>query len=339
MNYRPVASATAATLMLLMSGCLERKETIRVKPDATVEIELAFSGDAADVDAGDAMPDDGAGWDVSRQLKEEDDKQKVELTARREFEPGAELPDCFATDAEVREVALQFPTQVTREKRADGTYYHFQRTYQPRTRAQFEYHRQRLEKQVEALSGKNAEELSADEKRTLLGAMREVELAQRCELVQSAADATELDWPAETTPHLQQDVRRHFEDADLEQFIRLLEEPESDERDARIAKFSEGLIREVRDVLSHSLAELRRPQREIDAFLAAYDQESTRRDVTMDLDDERFVVRVELPGELAAHNGRLEDGAVVWEFEAGALMDRTLVLKATSVDRTGSARP
>ncbi len=339
MNRR-FAGLLAVTLpTLLLAGCLERKETIRVKPDAKVEIELTFEGDVADVDAGDAMPAEAGGWDVSRQMKEDDDKQKLVLAADRTFDAGAELPDSFATDDETREVALRFPTEVTREKRADGVYYHFRRGYSPRALAQFEYHRQRLEQQTQALSGKNADELTQEEKRTLLQAMRETELSQRCELVMLAEQAADLSWPAETTPRLQQEVRRHFEDADLEEFIRLLEEPESEARDARIAKFSEELIHDVRELLSHTLSELHRPQREIDTFLASYDLESRRHDLTSDLEDERFVVRVELPGELVAHNGRVEDGAVVWEFDAKALMDREQVLMATSVDRSGAGRP
>ena len=50
------------------------------------------------------------------------------------------------------------------------------------------------------------------------------------------------------------------------------------------------------------------------------------------LGDERFVVRVRLPGQVSVHNGDAveEDGTIVWRFEGRDLWDREQVLVARS---------
>ena len=66
-------------------------------------------------------------------------------------------------------------------------------------------------------------------------------------------------------------------------------------------------------------------------FWQAYELEQARRVVTEDLSDERWDIRVKLPGEVVAHNGeRIEKGMVIWEFPANMLQDRDHVLMVTS---------
>ena len=55
-------------------------------------------------------------------------------------------------------------------------------------------------------------------------------------------------------------------------------------------------------------------------------------DVTQDLEDENFKVRVTLPGMVVSHNGESRFGnTVTWEFDGKDLRDREMVLIARSV--------
>lgn len=68
-----------------------------------------------------------------------------------------------------------------------------------------------------------------------------------------------------------------------------------------------------------------------DLFIAAAKREMQLHKATEDLADERWEVRVTMPGTLAAHNAdRVDNGVLVWAFKADAIMDRDQVLKATS---------
>lgn len=68
------------------------------------------------------------------------------------------------------------------------------------------------------------------------------------------------------------------------------------------------------------------------AILAQLESSLTALDQTNDLNDERFRLRLQLPGTLVGGNyDKLEDGAAVWEFQGDALQDREIVLRAVSV--------
>ena len=51
-----------ATIALLMSGCLERDETIRVARDGSVVIRVEIKGDPGDFATGDILPGRRSGW-------------------------------------------------------------------------------------------------------------------------------------------------------------------------------------------------------------------------------------------------------------------------------------
>ena len=86
--------------------------------------------------------------------------------------------------------------------------------------------------------------------------------------------------------------------------------------------------------------ELRVPPHQIELFFEAHDEEQARRAVTEDLNDETWEIRVELPGEIVAHNGTDRDQqGVIWGFPGKALYDRDHVLMVTSRVSRGAGRP
>jgi hypothetical protein len=93
-------------------------------------------------------------------------------------------------------------------------------------------------------------------------------------------------------------------------------------------------------VLHRELAELDVPPRQVGLFFQAHDEELARRAVTEDLDDETWEIRVEMPGEIVAHNApNIDKAGVTWAFPAKALYDRDHVLMVTSRVARGGERP
>jgi hypothetical protein len=67
------------------------------------------------------------------------------------------------------------------------------------------------------------------------------------------------------------------------------------------------------------------------AFEAAYEREEKRYNITSDLGSHSFKIRVEMPGEIVAHNGDSEEaGAVEWKFSGEAFRDRPYELMVTA---------
>src|SRR5690606_6123302 len=105
-----------------LTGCLERSETIKVKPNGQVDVTLVIKA----VKAGELAMGRGrsrrSGWTVD--TKDQPQDKKVVMTATQTFASGAALP---ANDADpgdpLAKAYIQFPTTVKVERRSDGTYY------------------------------------------------------------------------------------------------------------------------------------------------------------------------------------------------------------------------
>ncbi len=70
---------------------------------------------------------------------------------------------------------------------------------------------------------------------------------------------------------------------------------------------------------------------QLNRFIHLFHEEQRRHEITHDLSDERFTVRVEMPGTIVGHNADGANGNVVtWTFEGTMLRDRDVDLMVTS---------
>lgn len=330
----------AAMTVLAATGCLERKETIRVTRDGTVDWQVEYKGDKGDFGPGDALPDRKQGWNVDVQAERDEqgnESDKLELRGAMKIHAGDPMPDSFAgKDEPLHELALQFPTEVTVERKPDGVYFHFKRTYKARAFANIEYTRKKLsdEAKLEELSNKKNEELTDEERSRMLTTLIQIEGAKQIEFLRLAIDALPqrgVKWPQHIGLLARQALIDRYDHVDLTEFSSLLSAAESEERDQEIAGLAGRFNDETHALLARRLQELHLPGHEIEALMDAVHDEETRRAVTEDLGDEKFEITVELPGEVIASNASSIDGKTLkWEFDAQAVMDRDHVLMASS---------
>jgi hypothetical protein len=331
---------------------LERKETIRVATSGAVEMRVELFGDPGDFEGGDPLPGTETGWKAEDSFETNDkDERKQRRIAEKRFGAEDELPDSYAgDDDELREVALRFPTTVERERGRDGMLYAFKRVYQARESARFNYYNElvRAKTDPDGKIGGDPESMSPEQLTKLVEGLRMLEGFQRGEYALLAADALADRWPARYGVMLRQSVLGAMAHADVAPVVELLSQPASPERDAQVNDYALRLVDEVREALDERLREFRVPTREAEQFFVAYDREEQRRKISEDIGDEKWEVRVELPGELIAHNGTLDDGAVVWTFEGKNINDRDHVIYAVSrldhetpapADQTPEPRP
>src|SRR5262249_50758310 len=121
MRKRALPICLTLASITLLSGCLERKETIRVDHDGGVQMRLEYKGDAGDFGPGDALPESKFGWQVKDETdRDSEGKETITRTALRDFRAGTKLPDAFVDEHDPQYgIALMFPTTVTIEKRKD----------------------------------------------------------------------------------------------------------------------------------------------------------------------------------------------------------------------------
>ena len=168
-------------LALCLTGCLDRKERLVVRPDGSVKIAVNHSSESwDDMYLGDAWPRLEGGWFVVNSSEVDDEgKETFHLKAEATFPPGAELP----SDYEILQdffpaTSTVFPTELTIEDRRDGTYYHFKRTYIARPWSYLAQPREMVEEEIKGMDDRELDELSSTERRQLIKTFAKIEIVK-----------------------------------------------------------------------------------------------------------------------------------------------------------------
>ena len=335
---KSILAAVACTPLLFLAGCLERVETITFSPDGTALLSTEFKGTPGDmVKTADAIPEQGSAWAISERTdKDGEGKPRVVRVATLSVPAGIAMPASYAPEGDARaESALRFPTTFKIGRSGPNTYFDFARTYAKRDEARHTYDEKRLTETDAFKKIKDADpETLTDEQRSLLAhTLVTVEGYKKAVVIHAAAATLEADgsWPQEIGLTLRRSVLDFAQGYDLSRALALLKDPAGPARDEQIKQeasaFDDGLKRTAHDML----AKLGVTDAQRERFIAAAKKELAIRAATEDLADERWEVRVTMPGTLAASNAdRMENGVLIWEFDSKAFLDRDHVLKATS---------
>ncbi len=322
----------------LLTGCLERLESITIAPDGGAMLRSEFRGTPDDFKkTADALPEQGGAWTVTqREEKDKDGKPRIVRVAELTVAPGGAIPDTYAAAGDPRGASgLKFPTTLRENKLGGYTYFDFSRTYARRDEARYAYFKKKLTENdaFKAMQGKDPSELTAEQRETLLRTLARIEGEKHALFIEAGAAGLEADhtWPQEVALSLRQATMGYAERFDVSKAATLLAKPQTPERDAAMngmgGAFTEGLHATIKAAMDKFALPEDQAKRFIDAALA----ERAMRQATEDLADERWEVRVTMPGTIAAHNAdRVEGNTLIWEFTAEAIMDRDQVLKATS---------
>ncbi len=321
---------------LLLGGCLKRKEAIVLHADGRIDVEHAFIGDGDDLDYGPVRKPDGQGYETSRTVETRDDGDVEHTwTARASYDSAEAMPTSFAAEGDpFAERVLRFRTSVSIREEAGRTYYRFTRVYEPRDWADYRYFsRVCFPPEIEALyeDPDAIPELSLEDRLRLIDAMVRYERmsmqlwADRA-LAAVAPDAKGLlDAQLDVRDAIAEHCRTHLAP---EKVVTVLSR-DAGEVEAFAAKAQKAMralvVERARAALSLSDAQAL-------ALQKALLREQFDFDLSHDLGDEDFVVRLEMPGRVVGSNADERDGsALVWTFHGLDLRDRRHVLVATSV--------
>ncbi len=325
-----------ATLLILClsAACLERKETITVARDGSVRIEAQFEGSRQDFRIRDALPTEATGWHVTKTVSRNGTDELHKLLATQRFEAGAALPATFASDEDPNaDLSLRFPTELTTERRPDGLYFHFRRTYSPRRWAYVNYWQNGfLNDDIKKLGDKPSAELTTEERVTLFKAFAGLESSR---LLEFARDATDESLPGLPQHHwlaARDAALSVYRDLDYESLVQEYERMSEEDRDERFEAQSDRLRQEADDAFVRSLStDANLNAAAIRRFADARARAETEYQITNQVGGHAFRIAVRLPGDVVAHNAdKMEDWGAIWEFDGTAFRDRPHVLMITS---------
>lgn len=345
-------------ILLSLSGCLKRTEKITVALDGRTTMQLTYKGDPDEFENGDAMPNDSAGWTTSRKSEIDDEgKETLTLTATQQFAPTEDLPRTLALPGDDdADLYLDFPTSVKVDRRKDGTYYYFTRTYTSRKWAYMQHCKDKFfDDSVKELSDKPVEELSRIERVQLVQAMISVEAYKQIEFTRTALN--------ECNPNLDLVYRLAARQALLKAYQKdeLLDGPDMLDHDASI--HTEGAQEPTRlDIIVDHCGSMFQLQQvncfdeqatlivengynaivqsltqyagfdkaQLEAFETSYKRAKKYHAVSECLGGHRFEICVDMPGTIVAHNANRTDrkkGEACWEVDGDAFRDRPVELQ------------
>lgn len=309
--------------LLPLSGCLERKEQVSIRPDGSIAVRLQIRGDAGDLDGG-AAAIPGEGYRTTRRTIPKKDGEEELLEARAEYASAAAMPETYGADPTARH-ALRFRTAVAAVSEGGRELLRFTRVYEPRSWAPYAYHHRKAlpEKVQEAMKKEGWLDQAGPERKRILQGFLDFEQAKALEWTGAALRSLKLGDEArvlEAQAAARSALRsRGIGSLSPEAILALIKKsPQAIEAEVRsIAAVTESAIAaaaaEVFPELSARGAD----------FLAAYREAKLDFEVTEDLGDERFEVSVTFPGAVLRHNGDEAHGdTVIWRFTGEDLRDR-----------------
>jgi hypothetical protein len=329
-----------ALVTLALSACLERKEHITVRPDGSVRWRATFVTDSLDeLYTGDAVPRLIGGWIVQEQTERDDNgKEKFTLTAEANFKRGAELPSNYALRGQFdADACLQFPTTVHVQKRSDGTYYHFHRTYSARKFAEIDFERNRLLQEPLKGIGTEPADWTDENRLTIAKAFASFEMQKLLIFARGAFKHALPEAPQDKWLAVRDDLQSFLITMDHQAMADLIQpkksaEDQDDDGPKRIAAETRKFRDTIEERLKNDLRALAGLDgAKVNAVMGEYDRRKKEWDVTEDLDDDAFEITVDMPGEIVASNADSQDGRrAVWQFKGEQLHDREIEMMATS---------
>lgn len=322
----------------MLAGCLERVESITIAPDGSAMLRSEFRGTPEDFKkTDDALPEAGGAWAVTqREERDAEGKPRVVRVAELSVARGDGLPGTYGAPDDPRAASgLAFPTTLRVNTTGGHTYFDFSRTYVHREEAKYAYAKKRLMggDAFKAMEGKDPADMTGEQRELLMRTLARLEADKHVRFIDAGAAALEAEraWPQEVALSLRTAALEFADRFDIAEASTLLGRPRTPERDAALEGVKREFMEGLHAAIKASLDRFALPQDQVKRFIDAALAERARRQATEDLADERWVVRVTMPGTIIAHNAdRVEGNTLVWEFTAEAIMDRDQTVRATS---------
>ncbi len=319
----------------LMSGCVEREEKIHIFDDGTVAISCLFLADSLDEFYEGRVPSEKTGWKVRMSTRTNSNgKVRQVLAARQDFPEQSPLPSTYAhLGLKDASLYLRFPTFVSFEERKDGTYCHFRRIYKKRPWAHIASLKDLLcQGKLKALMKKDPKKLPKNE---LIEFIRGMALMELHKMLTFARNAFHKATPGD---HLQDgwlllfnDVLALQDSLDYDRVAALVGMADH-EGDLELAHVAEEFEKNAREIMICGLrTHGNYTKTQEDAFLTEYKEQERCYELSEDIENEKFSIAVEMPGEvIGANTDTIRGNIVFWKFNGKALQDRDHEIIASS---------
>ncbi len=320
--------------VLFLTGCLERSETIKVRPDGQVSMTVNIKADqVAELSPG-RVPSQLSGWTVN-QAPDADGKKQT-LSAQQTFAPGYALPANDGTPGDLlNKTYVQFPTTLKVEKRSDGTYYQFRRVYQARPYAWLAALDERPgSNEIKAITQRPADKVTLGEWEKAIAFAMETQTLKKLEQARAAVLQITPDLPQDKWLKARQnvlDIGRKTDTAKLATMLQSQKPGTETASHQAITQEIQTLEANLDKALIDAMTAAGYNSAGITKLKGLMNQSKSQETATNDARATTYKITVELPGDAVGSNATQASGsAFTWEFKGDAFFDRDLELLATT---------
>ena len=312
----------AMLITILCVGCLEREECLRVHQNGTVDAHWRVCGDQDDICQGLRLPA-GAPWKISQYLEKKANHPKFHYHAEAQF---ASM-DAYqqATTFGGEDIEMESSLRIVNVP--GKTFYHFRRIYNARDWWKFQQAKDRnLPKHLQLrVTEHGLASLKPEEQQKFLAGLASFEREKRMLLVNDVLGRTMIAKPfslQQLTAIRNQLNAVYVKNITPRRIKQLLAMDESAQ--TREVQRIQQLLADQEQAVWNNHPEI--------PYRSYWQQEKNRHALSEDLQDEQFVIRVTLPGQIILTNGaKTSDSEVRWQFPGKELANHHIPLEATSV--------
>ncbi len=333
-----ITSSLLLALMVSLTGCLERLEIVKIGADGAVSVEHRIKGDGGDLTGGSAAMPSETQYAVTRFTRPRKNGKNKDhfLIAKARYGSVAQMPSGFAAKGAKHAARdLRFDNQLVTRKEDGRTRYIFTRTYAPRAWAHYRYQRrQAFPEEVDKLARTDWGKKPWSERRKVIQAMIDYERGKSVVWCAEALAAIKLapQREAEAQSAARAALERHFLTHVTTTGVAQLFKMTAKEMVAQATQMTRRIEQLVASTVAQAVG---LDKQETARFSEAFASARHDFEVSDDLGDESFEVRISMPGKIVSHNGRSQSGSsVTWKFDGKDLRDRSHRLIVISVVQT-----
>jgi hypothetical protein len=317
---------------ILLPGCVERSENLKVRPDGQITANIRVTADQPS----ELTPGRVPGYFQPNSTRTEKDPQsgKTIFTASQTFTSASQLPaNDAAPDDLLAKTYVQSPTILKTERRSDGTYYQFKRTYTARPCAWLAYLDDRPGSQeFKAVLGKPSGSVPLEQWTKAINFGIQTQVLKKLEQARAISLQPGMEVSQDKWLKARERLLQTIPLIDVSNLATLVQANKQDPSSQIAITAAIHLIESQIDAaLMDAIAGTGYTGPQMQKFKGLMNQAKSQESATNDARGTTYKITVELPGEPVGSNATSSsNNTFTWEFKGDAFCDRDLELLATT---------
>lgn len=334
-SFKPISLLLTLTVILAITGCIDRTEEITIAENGETTILAKFEGEGEGFKPPVALPS-APEWTYLTDTANFD-RDRIDFKAEIVIPYGQPLPETYAKVKNGEDnINLRFPTEVKYWRDGNRTYYEFKRTYQARKYIRYNYMAdEEMDKELEKrVTDEGIFNLSEEDRQRYISKLADSFTYFHYMIFSDVLGELVMNRTifASIKKTLEKKARTHIEGIITPELVLDILGRDDDEMSEAIDELNVRVENEIVQLYKKEIGGSDKTKNE--RFEEVLEKTKTDYEITQKLGASQFVVLVIMPGEIISTNGLTdpdEPFSVGWIFKGSEMHDKNIPMYALSV--------